>query len=93
MVEKVAQEWLLVVANEDYFDNCKLERMALANFHVICEQLDKDMNIVICTDLTEVNDENEPFTWTSPSRLLLERSLYSDMAVVSIYTWKYVILV
>ncbi|CAJ2649067.1 unnamed protein product [Trifolium pratense] len=65
---------------------------ALAKFQVICQQYDIDMYI-ICTDLTGVNNKNEPFTGTSPSRLLLERSLYSKMTVVSIYTRKNMILV
>lgn len=37
-VEKVVQEYFSVVSSEDYFDNCKVEQMALATFHVICEQ-------------------------------------------------------
>jgi len=39
--ETVVQECFLVVLSDDYFDNCKVEHMALAKLQVNCQQQDK----------------------------------------------------
>lgn len=78
MVEKLVElQRTCAVLIQDYFENCKVNRVISKLLTCHASTVTKEVNKIIMTNLMAGIEKNEPLTGISPFNWLFERSLDS----------------